>query len=324
MIKKLFYTTALALTVLIGCKKDGGVGPTGGKDDSAFILYENSYLNGLWKLNPDWATSVGYHKYDSLLLVTDDKLRDKIISYAKVQEDSLSRFDANTLSPANRIDYTLMQNEAQKIEWQIQELKDYEWNPSSYNVIGTFAYILNEHYAPLAKRLRNFYEKMANVPAYYKQAEKDIKNPVAELTGLAIEQHQGGVSEFETDFADSLKKTNIPAAEQTKMIDRAHASAEVIKGFAEWLKALKNDHARSFRLGKDLYDQKFKFDIQSTSTPQQIYNAAVERKIPAPSNDPDQQKAVAKIFRHQSHAFRFARAGGANDRYPFIHACGAR
>jgi uncharacterized protein (DUF885 family) len=278
VIKKLLYTALLVTTTFIGCKKDGSVGPIGGKDDGAFTIYENSFLDGLWKLNPDWATSVGYHKYDSLLFVPDDKHRDKIVTYAKVQLDSLSRFDPNTLNEANKIDYHLMQNQMESIEWSYQSLRAFEWDPSQYNVIGTFAYILNEHYEPLAKRLRNFYEKMANIPAYYKEAEKQIKNPVVELTSLAIEQHLGGVSVIEKDFADSLKKTNIPQAEQKLMLERAHLSAEAIKGYAEWLKALKNDHPRSFRLGKELYGDKFKFDIQSAQTAQQIYNAAVERK----------------------------------------------
>ncbi len=278
MIKKILFTALALATIFIGCKKDGNVGPTLGKDDAAFTDYENSFLSGLWKLNPDWATSVGYHKYDSLLFVLDDKLIDKRINYAKTQVDSLSRFDVNTLNDANRMDYHLMQNQMEYIEWSYQNLKAFQWDPSSYNVIGTFAYILNEPYAPLTKRLRNFYEKMANIPAYYKEAEKQIKNPVVELTNLAIEQHLNGVSVIEKDFADSLKKTNIPQAEQKQMLDRAHLSAEAIKGYTEWLKALKNDHPRSFRLGKELYEDKFKYEIQSALPAQKIYNAAVNRK----------------------------------------------
>jgi len=278
VIKKILYTAITGTIFFLGCKKDGAVGPQQGKDDGAFTVYENSFLEGLWKLNPNWATSVGYHKYDSLLLVPDDKSRDKMVSYAKLQLDSLSRFDVTTLNEANKIDYGIMQNEMQKAEWSIQQLKAYQWDPSSYNVSATFAYILNGHYSPLAKRLRNFYQKMEKIPAYYKEAEKQIKNPVAELTDLAASQHLGGLSIFEKDYEDSLKKSNIPPAEQKQMLDRAHASAEVIKGFAEWLKALKNDHPRSFRLGKELYDAKFKYEIQTESSPQQIYNAAVESK----------------------------------------------
>ncbi|MGZ3874966.1 MAG: DUF885 family protein, partial [Mucilaginibacter sp.] len=278
MIKKLLFLACLIYCVLLGCKKDGGAGPSLGKDDAAFAVYENSFLDGLWKLNPDWATSVGYHKYDSLLVIPDDKNRDKMITFAKVQIDSLSRFDVTTLSDVNRIDYYLMQNQMESTEWQLQQLKAYQWDPSSYNVIGTFAYILNEHYAPLDKRLRNFYQKMAGIPAYYKEAEKQVKNPVAELTALAADQHLDGVGVIEKDFPDSLKKSKIPEAEQKSMLDRARIAADAIKAYATWLKGLKNDHPHSFRLGKDLYEAKFKYDIQSTSTAQQIFNAAVERK----------------------------------------------
>ena len=278
MIRKILFAACTLFVLFGGCKKDSTIAPQMGKDDGPFTVYENSFLNGLWKLDPDRATQAGYHKYDSVLLVPDDKSRDKLLSFAKVQLDSLSRFEITTLSAANKIDFHMMQNEMQSIEWNIQQLKAYQWNPSTYNITGTFAFILNEHYAPLANRLRHFYQKMANIPAYYKEAEKQVKNPVNELTELAEGQLTDGLNVFEKDYEDSLKKANIPQPEQKQMVDRAHASADVIKGFAEWLKALKNDHPRSFRLGKDLYADKFKYEIQSESSPQQLYNAAVERK----------------------------------------------
>jgi uncharacterized protein (DUF885 family) len=283
VIKNIYLKLLLAVIIFIvaftGCKKDsGGGGPMMGKDDAAFAIYENSFLDALWKQNPDWATSVGYHKYDSLLYIPNGQSRDKMMDFVRVQTDSLSRFEVNSLTEANRIDYKMMQNQLEYAQWQIQQLKAYEWDPSSYNVIGTFAYILNEHYAPLTKRMRNFYQRMANVPLYYKEAEKQIKNPVAELTSLAIEQNLGGLEVIEKDFADSLKKTNIPKAEQKLMTDRAALCAQAIKGYADWLKALKNDHPRSFRLGKDLYEDKFKYEIVSANTAQQVYNAAVQRK----------------------------------------------
>ncbi len=278
MIKNILIAASILFILFGGCKKDSTIAPQMGKDDGSFTTYENSFLQGLWKLDPDRATQAGYHKYDSLLLVPDDKSRDKLLTFAKVQLDSLSRFEITTLNESNKIDFQMMQNELQSIEWNIQQLKAYQWDPSTYNVTGTFAYILNEHYAPLAKRLRNFYQKMANIPAYYKEAEKQIKNPVNELTELAEGQLTDGLDVFGKDYEDSLKKANIPQPEEKQMIDRAHASADAIKGFAEWLKALKNDHPRSFRLGKDLYADKFKYEIQSESSPQQLYNAAVERK----------------------------------------------
>ncbi|WP_426670967.1 DUF885 domain-containing protein [Mucilaginibacter sp. McL0603] len=278
MIKKIIALT-LFVSFFTACKKDGSVGPMqGSMDDIAFNNYEQHFLDELWKQFPDWGTSVGYHKYDSILLVPDKKTRDKQLNFAKVQLDSLGKYVPTAFLETNKMDYAIMQNQMQYMQWQIEQLKAWEWDPSSYNVIGTFAYILNEHYAPLSKRLTNFYDKMANVPAYYKEAEKDIKNPVAELTSLAIEQHLGGVSVFEGDFADSLKKTNIPDATKKLMLDRAKLSADAVKGYADFLKNMKNDHPRAFRLGKDLYEDKFKYEIQASETAQQIYNAAIERK----------------------------------------------
>jgi uncharacterized protein (DUF885 family) len=277
-VKKILLSFLFLAGLLIGCQKDASVNPESVKDNDSFVIYEQSFLDALWKNNPDWATQEGYHKYDSLLLVPSNKNRDKLLDFDKIELDSLSRYDVTTLSETNQIDYHLMQNQLQYSQWQIKQLKQYEWDPSQYNVIGTFAVILNEHYAPLAKRLRNFYQKMAFIPDYYKEAEKQIQNPVAELTELAIDQHLGGVSVIEKDFADSLRKSSIPDAEQKQMLDRAQASATAIKAYADWLKNLKNDHPRSFRLGKEFYDDKFKYEIQSQYTSQQIFNAAMDRK----------------------------------------------
>jgi uncharacterized protein (DUF885 family) len=267
------------LSCFLACKKDSSVAPMEGSvDDQAFNAYEQKFLDGFWKLNPDWATSVGCHKYDSVLLVPNKQNREKLLKFVKVQLDSLGKYNPTSFLQVNKMDHAILENQMDYMQWQIEQLKAYEWDPSSYNVTGTFAYILNEHYAPLAKRLTSFYEKMAAIPAYYKEAAKQIKNPVPELTSLAEEQLQGGLSIFETDFADSLKKTNIPEATQKQMLGRAKLSADAIKGFAEFLKNMKNDHPRSFRLGKDLYEDKFKYEMQASETAQQIYNAAVDRK----------------------------------------------
>jgi uncharacterized protein (DUF885 family) len=265
------------VTFFIGCKKDAP-GPSMDKGSDAFSAYEEHFLDAFWKLNPDWATLVGYHKCDSLLVVPNEKSRNAMLDFTRVQTDSLSRFDTDKLSASDKIDYQILQNQLAWSSWQILVLKAYEWDPTRYNIIPAFAYILNENYAPLAKRLRNFYEKMADIPAYYKEAEKQIKNPVTELTAQAIEQQTGGMSIMEVDFDDSLKKTNIPKAEQKKMADRAKITAENIDNYITWLKKLKNDHPRSFRLGKDLYEDKFKYEIQSAYTAQQLFNSATDRK----------------------------------------------
>ncbi|MGF6850078.1 uncharacterized protein (DUF885 family) [Chitinophaga sp. W3I9] len=278
---KKFLLCATAAAALAACNNGNSSNQTKGTDstlNNAFSAYQAHFIDALWKENPDWATSVGYHKYDSVLVVPDSTAAAARLAFAQQQLDSLKSYDPAALNDANKIDYQLIQNYLESVQWGIKEQKSNEWDPSSYNVSNTFAFILNENYAPLETRLRSFGSRLKNIPAYYEAAKKQIKDPVPELTSLAIDQNNGGISVFEKDFADSLKKTGIPAAEQTAMLASAQTATKAIRDYAAWLKVLKPEHPRSFRLGKTLYDQKFKFDIQSSFTAAQIYDSAIARK----------------------------------------------
>ncbi|MCW3464269.1 DUF885 domain-containing protein [Chitinophaga nivalis] len=276
-----FLLCATAAATLAACNNTG-TGSKGGASDStlnaAFSNYEQRFIDALWKENPDWATGVGYHNYDSVLIVPDEAASKAALAFAQQQLDSLKSFDKSKLTDANQTDYQLIENFLQSAQWGIKELKSNEWDPSSFNVSNTFAFILNENYAPLESRLRSIAIRLQNIPAYYEAAKKQIKDPVPELTALAIDQNNGGVSVFEKDLLDSLNKTSIPAAEKATIVARAKAAATAIKGYATWLKDLKPANPRSFRLGQALYEQKFNYSIQSSFSASQIYDSAVARK----------------------------------------------
>jgi hypothetical protein len=90
--KKLFFTVVTGMAMLIGCKKEGsGDMLDENKNDQGFTLYEGKFLDELWKINPDWATTEGFHNYDSLM-ITPSEQRKKMLGYAKENLDSLSRY----------------------------------------------------------------------------------------------------------------------------------------------------------------------------------------------------------------------------------------
>lgn len=243
-----------------------------------FENYKSQFIENLWTIYPGWASSQGYHKYDSVLIVPDDSSRQRELAFAQANLDSLLRFDLNALSDNNKTDYHMIKNQLLSTKFAINELKSYEWNPSEYNVSGAFAEILNGNYDSLDVRLRNFYLKMANVPAFYEAAKKNIKNPTLEHTQLAIEQNLGGVSVFEVDLHNALNKTKMGEHEKQSIEATAAVTVKAMKDFAEWLKKLDNKTPRSFRLGKELYASKFEFDIQSGYTADAIYEKALARK----------------------------------------------
>lgn len=246
--------------------------------DPAFDRYKEYFIEELWKVYPGWASSQGYHKYDSILVIPNEAARAKELAFAKANLDSLKSFDINGLSDNNKTDYYMIENQLKSIEWGVNEMRSFEWNPSEYNVSGSFAEILNGNYDSLDVRLRNFYLKMANIPAYYEAAKKNIKNPTLEHTQLAIDQNLGGISVFETDLKDALNKVKFGEHEKQSIEATAKASVAAIKDFADWLKKLDNITPKSFRLGKGLYAKKFEFDIQSGYTADQIYEKALAHK----------------------------------------------
>ncbi|PIF70338.1 DUF885 domain-containing protein [Flavobacterium sp. 2] len=274
--KKLFVSV-FAITLLFSCNKS-----TKSNEDKAldvkFDKYKDGFVTSLWKISPNWASSVGYHKLDSVLVIPDDNQRKIVLDFVNAQLDSLSKFDIDKLSDNNKTDFHLIKNELESNIFSIKELKAGEWDPSGYNVCGSFAEILNGTYETPEIRLRAFNAKMNAIPAYYEAAKKKIKNPTVEHTELAIAQNLGGSSVFDADLKAALEKSKLSAAEKKEMLDKAQVSIKAIKDYAAWLKALPNKTPRSFRLGSALYAKKFNFEIQSSYTADEIYKIAIDHK----------------------------------------------
>jgi uncharacterized protein (DUF885 family) len=246
--------------------------------DKKFDEWKQHFVEELWKVYPAWASSVGYHKYDDVLIVPDDAARTKELDFCKKSIKELAQFNPESLSDANKTDYHLVRNQLGGTLWSINLLKAWEWDPSTYNISGSFAEMLSNNYEPLDNRLNNFYKRMANIPAYYEAAKRNISSPTKEHTALAIEQNLGGVSVFTTDLEDALGKSGLSDAMRQNIKERAATAITAIKDYADWLKKLKNDNPRSFRLGKELYDQKFNLEMQSGYTADQIYEKALQHK----------------------------------------------
>jgi len=277
--KKIVFASIICLSIY-SCGGDPKTTETKTAADMnpTFDKYKEQFIENLWKAYPGWASSQGYHKYDSILIVPNEEARIKELTFVKTNLDSLKLFDINGLSDKNKTDYYMIENQLKSTAWSINELKSYEWNPSEYNVSGAFAEILNGNYDSLDIRLRNFYLKMSNIPAFYEAAKKNIKNPTIEHTQLAIDQNLGGISVFEVDLQNALKKVHLGEDEKKSIVAKAKTAVTAIKDFTEWLQKLDNKTPRSFRLGNKLYAKKFEFDIQSGYSADEIYEKALSRK----------------------------------------------
>tara|TARA_R110000868_G_scaffold243512_1_gene499508 strand:- start:1690 stop:3399 length:1710 start_codon:yes stop_codon:yes gene_type:complete len=243
-----------------------------------FEHYKKGYVTTLWEVYPDWASSQGYHKLDSVLIATDSLYLKKQLDFAHSQLDSIQNYPLENLSDPNIIDYYIIKNQLQSTIFKIDKLKSYQWDPSEYNVSSAFASILNGKYDSLESRLHNFNLKMNGITAYYEAAKRNIKNPTLEHTALAITQNLGGISVFEKDLNAALNKSKLADSEKKEIKDKAKVAVKAIVTYTDWLKDLDNKTPRSFRLGADLYKEKFELDIQSSYKADTIFKKAVDHK----------------------------------------------
>ena len=265
------------LIVLFSCNKKDNPGSETDLN-AKFDQYKTYFVEELWKVSPEWASSQGFHKYDSILIIPTVENDQMQLKFAKTHLDSLHNYPLESLSDNNKTDAQMMQNLLKGFQFSIDELKSSTWNPSQYNVCGAFAEILNGNYDTLENRLRDFDIKMDNIPAYYEAALSNIKNPTLEHTQLAVAQNLGGLSVFKNDLKTALQKSNWSETQKSATLNKAAIAIKAIENYADVLSKMENNSPRSFRLGKDLYAKKFDLDIQSGYSAEEIYQKALKEK----------------------------------------------
>jgi uncharacterized protein (DUF885 family) len=250
--------------------------------DDKFNAFKETFIGDLWKIYPAWATNQGYHKYDSVLEVPDANSRTNELAFCKRYLDTLKTFQIDSLNANNRTDYKMIENQLKSAEWYNTTFRAWEWDPSAYNIASAFDDILSGNYAPLNDRMNSLYVKMDKVPEYYKAAKSNIKNPTIEHTKLAIKQNKGAGSVLES-IKDSIMHTDWNLEKINSAKDKIKSAQDAVEEYISYLEKdvlskLNEKTARSFRIGKELYDKKFEYDIVSGYSAEDIYQKAIKRK----------------------------------------------
>jgi uncharacterized protein (DUF885 family) len=275
MTARLYLACALILSACAGA-------PAREDANARFEAHSARMLEELWQESPEFAVRVGNYKYADRLTVPDAAQRARIHAFYDRQLAALATFDPQALSPANRVDLELARNRFERSRWEIDAFRAWQWQPSEYNVGGDFDLLLTTEYAPLDTRLRHVLARLARVPAYYAAARANIADPTLEHTDLAIRQNKGALAVFNGGLVKKVEASGLSGAEKAlfkQRLEAARAATEEFIAFLTSLEAkLRAGPARSFRIGRALYEQKFAYDIQSQFTAEQLYRRALAEK----------------------------------------------
>lgn len=248
--------------------------------DRAFDRLAHDFIEALWKLDPDAALIAGRYDGAARLPAPTAASRAQALAFSQRWQSRFAALKPDGLSDRARTDLALLQNKLAADIWGLQTLREFAWNPSNYNVAGAMDLILNTDYAPRSLRLRALLSRLKAVPAYYEGAFASIETPTREHTQLAVSQIEGTLAVFD-EIEKAVKAERRLAAADRRAFPKALGEARAaVKGFQQRLQALDTQlaasgKARSFRLGRELYERKFQLDIQSSSTAEQTYQKAL-------------------------------------------------
>ncbi|QKG52746.1 DUF885 domain-containing protein [Hymenobacter sp. BRD67] len=272
---------ALALPACTSPSTNSTAGqPAATPADARFDRFKNQFILDLWKQNPDYASSQGYHKYDSLLVIPSEEQRKRDAAFVAQNLGALAGFTLDSLSPNNQIDLHLLTNELRSERWYADTLKNWQWNPATYNLGASVGDLLNGRHYKLDRRLRNISDKISQAGAYYGAAKANISHPTREHAELAVAQNEGGLAVFGSALADSVRKSGLSDAEKQLLQQRIAGAQRAVQGYIDFLKkdVLTGSGFRSFRIGKDLFARKFALDIQSRYSAAEVLQLAQQHK----------------------------------------------
>lgn len=269
---------ALTAILLYACSSPKTSSTT---SETSFAGFEKRFLDAYWKEYPSAAIFVGYGKYYENLVVPNDSALAHQVSFSKQWIDSLDKLDASALSDNDKISTAIIRNQLESDIWYITDFKKQEWDASQYNLSGECDYIINQPYAPLNERLIILSKHLEQSDAYYRAGLQNLKTPVKEYIEMAVSQNKGGLSIFGKALLDSINASGLTAPEKEKLRANITKTIVAINNYVQGLQKIltnKNTLFKDFRIGKELYAKKFKYDLATDFTPEQAYEKAMADK----------------------------------------------
>lgn len=250
---------------------------------SEFAQYSESLMLRMLERNPEWSIFAGRYDDAHLVTVPDAARRADDLTFVETELARLADTDPASLPPEQRIDHNLLSNRLESMRWYLTDFRDWQWNPSSYNMAGPIGLLLNTPYAPEPERLRTVMARLEQVPGYYQAARANISNPTVQHTELAVTQSRGTLNLFGESLRDRVEASTLEDAEKSRFEQARQNAVLTVEGFIAELQgilaSIDNDgEPRDFRIGAELYEDKFRYDIQSGFSAHELYERAVAEK----------------------------------------------
>jgi uncharacterized protein (DUF885 family) len=280
----------IACTLLSAAQVSSAAAPPA--DASArFAQLSERFIHETLALSPSLASQAGYHQHvdrrtgktialDSLL---DDVSSAGVAEQRRIYLHWRETFRLETplvlLNAEDTADWKLIDDQISRQLLEYDRIQDYRHNPTQYVELlgGALFQPLTDDYAPRDVRLDHILSRIAATPRFFQQAREVLVDADPIFIKVAIEENEGNLDLIQTTIAAAVKDDPKLRARFDQL---APPALEAIKNFSGWLgnDLAKRRTDRTWRLGKELYAEKFRLAMETDVTPDQAL-ADAEREI---------------------------------------------
>ncbi len=256
-----------------------------------FAQLSEQFIHETLALSPSWASQAGYHQHVDAKTgktIALDALLDDVSAagvaaqrrlYVHWRETFRSETPLASLGAEDAADWRVIDDQIGRELLEFDRIQDYRHNPTEYVELlgGALFQPLTDEYAPRDVRLGHILSRIAATPRFFEQARSVLVDADPIFIKVAIEENEGNVDLIQNTIAGAVKDDPKLKARFDQV---GPAAIEAIKNFSGWLgdDLAKRKTDRTWRLGKELYAEKFRLVMETPVTPDQVL-ADAEREM---------------------------------------------
>lgn len=282
MRKAILISTVLLLSfAAVGQKK--AMSTDTKQRDAKFAKLAEEYMYGSLAISPVSASYAGYHKHkdpktgkvvelDAIFDDVSPKGYDQQIAfYTNWQKRFRNEVNAKALNLEDQADWRLIDDNIALSLLQLQKIQPQKYNPTTQvEMIGNGLFLpLSQNYASQDVRVGHVLSRVEAIPQFLAAAKQTLAEADPVYISTAKMENDGNI-----DLIENTLKEKIPAgSELMKRYDAAAPKAiAALKEFNQWLDndLAKRPTTRTWRLGKELYPEKFRLVMQTPVTPDKL------------------------------------------------------
>jgi uncharacterized protein (DUF885 family) len=224
--------------------------------------FVDEYLSYLYEVHPTNATFDGVHLHDDLLEDLSRQAIDAQIRDLGGLSRRLAAIDPARLTDVERLERPVLEASLRSRLFELEEVRTWERNPQHYSDIlaTSLAGQALFDYAPLAERARRVLSKLRQVPRLIQAARDNIKDPPGIYLKVGLESMRGTLRFIDEDLPRAFGSLG----DLHLLGDLADASTEAATAIGQYVDYVERDLApkskASFRLGRERFEQKLRFD----------------------------------------------------------------